>query len=168
MFFGGITQNKAVQVWKDVHAAVPNAKLFGPDGVAESPFTENLSASEQAVTFITNPTLDPKLYPPSGQEFFANYKKTYGKDPEPYAIYGFEAMSVVLSAIKEAAAKGNDRQTVIDQFFAVQDRDSVLGNYSIDDNGDTTLTDYGGNLVKDGALVFNKVIKAAVTPEANQ
>ena len=41
MFFGGITHNKAVQVWNDVHAAAPNLKLFGPDGVAESTFTRS-------------------------------------------------------------------------------------------------------------------------------
>jgi branched-chain amino acid transport system substrate-binding protein len=168
MFFGGITQNKAVQVWKDVHAANPDMKLFGPDGVAESPFTENLSESEQKVTFVTNPTLDPKLYPPSGQEFFKNYKAKFGKDPEPYAIYGFEAMSVVLDAIERAGDKGNDRQAVIDQFFATEDRDSVLGVYSIDENGDTTLTDYGGNIVENGALKFNKVIKAATQQEGQE
>jgi branched-chain amino acid transport system substrate-binding protein len=36
----------------------------------------------------------------------------------------------------------------------------VLGTYSIDENGDTTLTDYGANRVRNGKLVFDKVIKA--------
>jgi branched-chain amino acid transport system substrate-binding protein len=49
---------------------------------------------------------------------------------------------------------------VIDQFFKIKDRDSVLGKYSIDENGDTTLSDYGGDKVKGGKLVFDKVIKA--------
>ena len=163
MFFGGITQNKAVQVWNDVHAAVPNAKLFGPDGVAESPFTEKLSSSEEKLTYITNPTLDPKLYPEAGQKFFADFKAKYGKDPEPYAIYGYEAMAVVLDAITRAADKANNRQSVIDAFYATKDRESVLGTYSIDEFGDTTLSDYGGNKVENGALVFDKVIKAATS-----
>lgn len=160
MFYGGITQNKGVQIWNDVHAANPTMKLFGPDGVAESPFTEKLSESEQKLTFITNPTLDPKLYPESGQKFFTDYKAKFGADPEPYAIYGYEAMSVVLDAIQRAADKGNDRQAVIDSFFATKDKESVLGTYSIDEFGDTTLSDYGGNTVSGGKLVFDKVIKA--------
>jgi branched-chain amino acid transport system substrate-binding protein len=49
---------------------------------------------------------------------------------------------------------------VIDAFFKIKDRDSVLGKYSIDQNGDTTLSDYGGNRIKSGKLVFDKVIKA--------
>jgi branched-chain amino acid transport system substrate-binding protein len=163
MFFGGIVENKAVQVWRDVHAANPTMKLFGPDGVALSDFSSKIPASAAKVTFITNPTLDPKLYPPAAQDFFKKYKEKYGKDPEPYAIYGYEAMKDALLSIQNAGDKGNDKSAVIDQFFQIKDRDSVLGKYSIDENGDTTLSDYGGNLVKGGALVFDKVIKAQQT-----
>jgi branched-chain amino acid transport system substrate-binding protein len=160
IFFGGITQNNAVQLWKDLNATMPSAKLFGPDGVAETPFTSKIGSKAEKMTYITNPTLDPKLYPPAGQDFFKEYKAKYGADPEAYAIYGYEAMSVVLEAIKNAGDKGNDRQAVIDAFYKIKNRESVLGTYSIDENGDTTLSDYGGDTVKDGKLVFNKVIKA--------
>jgi branched-chain amino acid transport system substrate-binding protein len=160
VFFGGITDNNAVQLFKDLHAAMPTAKLFGPDGVAETAFTTKLGSSVEKVTYVTNPTLDPKLYPPTGQEFFKTYKAKYGADPEAYAIYGYEAMGVLLEAIKNAGDKGNDRQAVIDAFFKIKDRQSVLGTYSIDENGDTTLSDYGGDRVVDGKLVFDKVIKA--------
>ncbi|WP_205697781.1 branched-chain amino acid ABC transporter substrate-binding protein [Conexibacter sp. SYSU D00693] len=160
MFFGGITQNKGVQLFKDVHAQNPSVKLFGPDGVAESPFTSKLGAEVEKMTYITNPTLDPKLYPTTGQEFFKAYEEKYGAAPEPYAIYGYEAMKVVLLAIEKAGDKGNDKQAVIDAFFQTKDRDSVLGKYSIDENGDTTLSDYGADVVKDGKLVFDKVLKA--------
>jgi len=160
IFFGGITQNNAVQLWKDLNATMPSAKLFGPDGVAESPFTTKIGSKAEKQTYITNPTLDPKLYPAAGQDFFKDYKAKYGTDPEAYAIYGYEAMSVVLEAIKNAGDKGNDRQAVIDAFYKIKNRESVLGTYSIDQNGDTTLSDYGGDTVKNGKLVFNKVIKA--------
>jgi branched-chain amino acid transport system substrate-binding protein len=160
VFFGGITDNNGVQLFKDLHAAMPTAKLFGPDGVAETAFTSKLGSSVEKATYITNPTLDPKLYPASGQEFFKTYKAKYGADPEAYAIYGYEAMGVMLEAIKNAGAKGNERQAVIDAFFKIKNRESVLGTYSIDQNGDTTLSDYGGDRVVGGKLVFDKVIKA--------
>jgi branched-chain amino acid transport system substrate-binding protein len=160
MFFGGITQNKGVQVFKDVNAANPTMKLFGPDGVAESAFSSKLGSSVEKLTYITNPTLDPKLYPPAAQDFFAKFKEKFGNDPQPYAIYGYEAMKVALLAIQNAGDKGNDKQAVIDAFFKIKDRDSVLGKYSIDENGDTTLSDYGADRVEGGKLVFDKVIKA--------
>jgi branched-chain amino acid transport system substrate-binding protein len=159
MFFGGITQNKGVQLFTDVNAANPTMKLFGPDGVADV-FVTKINSKVAAQTYITNPTLDPKLYPPAAQDFFKRFKETYSRDPYPYAIYGYEAMKVALLAIQNAGDKGNDRQAVIDAFFKIKDRDSVLGKYSIDENGDTTLTDYGANRVRDKKLVFDKVIKA--------
>jgi branched-chain amino acid transport system substrate-binding protein len=162
MFFGGITQNKGVQVFTDMHAANPTMKLFGPDGVADV-FVTKISPSVAAQTYITNPTLDPKLYPPAAQDFFRTFKEKYGHDPYPYAIYGYEAMKVALTAIKNAGDKGNDRAAVIDAFFKIKNRDSVLGKYSIDENGDTTLTDYGADRVKNKKLVFDKVIKAQGT-----
>lgn len=159
MFFGGIAQSNGVQLWKDVYAANPDIELFGPSGLAEPPFAEKIGPAEKN-TYITSPTLQPKLYPASAQEFFAQFERRYGKEPEPYAIYGYEAMNVALEAIRKAGAKGNDRQAVIDELFKIKDRESVLGTYSIDENGDTTLTDYGAYRVKGGRLVFDEVIKA--------
>jgi len=39
----------------------------------------------------------------------------------------------------------------------------VLGTYSIDDNGDTTLTDLALETVQNGKLKFDKVVKGAGT-----
>jgi branched-chain amino acid transport system substrate-binding protein len=159
-FFGGITANNAVQLWGDVYAANPTIKGFGPDGVAQASFTSKIPESTQKTTLITNPTLPPELYPPSAKKFFSDFKAKYGNDPEPYAIYGYEAMNAALQAIKNAGDKGNCREDVIKGFYAIKDKSSVLGTYSIDADGDTTITDYGGNKVENGKLVFDKVIKA--------
>ena len=166
-FFGGITQNKGVQVFKDVAAAAPDVKMFAPDGVAESPFTTKLGPAVEKRVYLTNPTLDPKFYPPAAQEFFKSFERRFGKTPEPYAIYGYEAMSVVLDAIERAGDKADaspeGRRAVVDAFFATKDRSSVIGTYDIDENGDTTLSDYGGYRIEGGEMIFNQVIKAAAT-----
>jgi branched-chain amino acid transport system substrate-binding protein len=159
-FFGGNTYGGAIQLWKDVYASNPSIKMFGPDGVAESSFYAKVGTAGKN-TSITVSTLPAKYYPAAAQKFFAEFKAKYGKAPETYAIYGFEAMAVVLDAIKRAGDKGGDRQAVIDAFFATKDRDSVLGTYSIDENGDTTLSDYGGYRIDGDKLVFDHVIKAA-------
>jgi branched-chain amino acid transport system substrate-binding protein len=63
-------------------------------------------------------------------------------------------MSVALASIREAGLRGNDRQTVVNEFFATKDRDSVLGRYSVEPNGETTLSRYGADRVEDGRPVF--------------
>jgi branched-chain amino acid transport system substrate-binding protein len=164
VMFSGITENNAVQLFKDLAAGLPNAKLFGPDGVAEASFSNpakgGIPPDVAARTFVTVATLAPSEYPPEGQKFFADYKATYGDaNPDPYAIYGYEAMKLMLDAINRAGANGNDRQAVINQLFGTKDRPSVLGSYSIDKNGDTSITDYGGQKIVDGKIVFEQRIK---------
>jgi branched-chain amino acid transport system substrate-binding protein len=161
--FSGITANGAVQLFKDVAAAVPKAKLFGPDGVAESGFSDpkegGIPENVASRTLVTVATLSPDEYPPEGQKFFEDFEKTYGeKNPDPYAIYGYEAMQLVLDALERAGT--SDRQAVIDAVFDTKGRESVLGTYDIDENGDTTLTDYGVYKIEGGELGFERTIKA--------
>src|SRR3954454_2212462 len=160
VFTGGIIDNNGPQLYKDLHAGMPDAKLFGPDGVATVDFTKEIPADVQAKTYLTAPTVSPDELPPEGQKFYKDYEVEYGEkqdEIDPYAVYGYESMSDVLDAI---AKGGDDRQAVIDAFFATKKSASVLGPYEIDDDGDTTLTTYGGYLAKGGKLVFDRVIKA--------
>ena len=74
----------------------------------------------------------------------------YRLDGRVFAAYGYEAMASVLDAI-ERADDPLDRKSVIDAYFATGDRDSVLGVYSIDEAGDTTLDRVGAYLERDDA-----------------
>jgi branched-chain amino acid transport system substrate-binding protein len=148
----------------DTAAALPHAKgLYGPDGVAESGFVDpkegGIPANVQARVKVSVATLNPESYPPDGQEFFKAFTEKYGEDnPDPYAIYGYEAMRLALDAI--GRSKTGEKADIKKALFATKDRSSVLGTYSIDKNGDTTLTDYGAYGVKNGERVFDQTIKA--------
>ena len=166
-FFGSIiTDNNGVQLFTDIANGAKSIKLFGPDGVADEAFTgkDGLSPAIAKRTLITVATLDPENYPPEGKKFFEDYEKQTGdKTPAPYSIYGYEGMSVILDSLKRAAdANGGklSRQAVIDQFFSTKGRQSVLGTYDVDKDGDTTLTDYGLYKIENAEPVFEKVIKA--------
>jgi branched-chain amino acid transport system substrate-binding protein len=164
--FAGVTANGAVQLYKDVGAALPNAKLYGPDGNCESGFTnpakKGIPSSLGARFKCTVATLNLQSYP-GGKDFLAAFKAKYGNaNPDPYAIYGYEAMKLGIDTIKGLGAKGNDKSAVLQALFATKDRKSVLGTYSFDQNGDTTLTDYGVYKVgSDGNPTFDTAIKAS-------
>jgi branched-chain amino acid transport system substrate-binding protein len=160
VFLGGIIDNNGPQLAKDIYAAAPEAKQFGPDGMATVDFTKEIPPEVQEVTYLTAPTVSPDELPPKGQKFYEDFEAEYGEpqdEIDPYAIYGYEAMDVVLDAIEKG---GDDRQAVIDAFFATENKEGVLGTYSIDDDGDTTLTTYGAYIAKGSKLVFNKAIEA--------
>lgn len=162
--FTGEIESNGVQAVKDVAAAHPDIKLYGGDGVMLNDFASpktGLPANVGARFKGTIATLDPASFNAAGKKFFADYKAKYHtQKPDPYGVYGYEAMSLILDAIKRAGDKGNDRQAVVDALLSTKDRDSVLGTYSIDASGDTTLSDYGLYKISEGKLVFDKVIKS--------
>ncbi len=163
--FSGITANGAVQLYKDISAA-GITKMYGPDGVAESGFADpkegGIPADVAKNVQVSVATLSPDEYPPEGRKFFSDFEAKYGeKNPDPYAIYGYEAMKLVLDTCKELGADCSDKQAMIDALFQTKGRESVLGTYDIDENGDTTLTDYGIYTIDGGELTFEKTIQAA-------
>ncbi|MFL5782147.1 MAG: branched-chain amino acid ABC transporter substrate-binding protein [Thermoleophilaceae bacterium] len=161
---GEIEQN-GVQVMKDVAAADKGVKLYGADGIclnASADPTKGIPPTLAPQFKCTIATLDPKTFGPEGKKFFADYAKKYNEPhPDPYAIYGYESMALLLDSVQKAASSGNlTRQAVTDAVFSTKDRNSVLGKYSIDQNGDTTLTDYGLYKIQGKDLAFDRVIKA--------
>ena len=152
-----------MQIYKDFAAALPNAKLYGPDGVAETGFSDpkegGIPADVAARVKVTVATLSPDEYPEEGQQFFADFEQKYGeKNPNPYAIYGYEAMRLALDAIERS--ESGEKPDILKALFESKDRRSVLGTYSIDENGDTSLTDYGVYTIDGGELEFDQTIKA--------
>ena len=167
VFESNIDNNNAVQLTKDIATALPNAKIFAPDGDTDPTFFDpkqgGIPLSLDPRVTITVATLDPSAYPPAGQQFFKTYQAKYGT-PVAYAIYGYESMALMLDAIKRATSNGTAAATkagVVAALFATKDRKSVLGTYSIDQNGDTTLTTYGAWKIVNGNFVFSHTIKAA-------
>lgn len=160
--FTGITANNAVQLFNDLGRAVPRAKLFGSDGVAESGFTDpregGITRRVARRVFLSIVTLAPSALPAAGQAVLAQYRRRYGdRNPDPYALNGYEAMQLVLDAV---VAAGASRDGVIDSLFSVRDRQSVLGTYSIDPFGDTTLRSFGIYRIADGRLRWSNAVLA--------
>jgi branched-chain amino acid transport system substrate-binding protein len=160
--FAGIVANGGVQITKDVHAALPTAKILGPDGMCTSSWTNakmgGVPASIDPFIECTVATLDLSAYP-GGKAFLAAYKAKYGVgNPDPYAIYGYEAMKLGLDTIKGLGAQGNSKSAVLKALFATTARSSVLGTYGFDKNGDTTLKSYGLYKVSGGDPVFAKTL----------
>ena len=154
-----------MQITKDVHAALPKAKLFSPDGACTDSYTAQskggVPASLDPLMECTVATLNLQAYP-GGKAFLAAYKAKYGgAEPDPYAIYGYEAMKLGLDTIAKAGAS---KSAVLTALFATKSRASVLGNYGFDANGDTTLKSYGLYKVdKTGEPVFYKTITPTKT-----
>ena len=160
VLISAITENNAVLLTRQLAAALPNAKLFGTAGVAESTYADaadgGIPRALDGQVMVTAATLDPSSDPPASRAFYAAYEHRYGI-PQPTAIYGYEAMSLMLNAISRATDHGRKaarRSKVVAALFDTHRRRSVLGTYTITPQGDTTLRRYGVYRIIDGRLVF--------------
>jgi branched-chain amino acid transport system substrate-binding protein len=159
VFYSGRGSEGAAQLWRALHAADPRLALLGASSTVLESFTSQLGPAASS-TYLTTPVLAPSLYPPAGQRVLAEYRREFGSEGSGYALYGYEAMSLVLNAIRRAGSHGNDRQAVIAKLLGTRDRDSVLGRYSVQPNGDTTLSRYAVDRVVGGRAVFYREIPA--------
>jgi branched-chain amino acid transport system substrate-binding protein len=157
VFFAGSGEAGTVALWQQLHRADPHLLLLGTSAMAIPSFASQIGAAS-ASTYLSTPLLATAQYPPAASRVLADYRRHFGADASPYALYGFEAMNVVLDAIRSAGARGNNRQAVIDAFFAMRDRNSVLGRYSVDPDGETTPARYGVDQVVNGRLVPWRVL----------
>jgi ABC-type branched-subunit amino acid transport system substrate-binding protein len=130
----GVAGSGAPGLWWDLHGANPALWLLGSEGVAQAWFARELSDSMAERT-----------------RFFVAARA-------PLAFYGYEGMALILDAV---AQEGYDRAAIARVARATRDRASIIGRYSIDDDGHTTATAYGRLAVADGKLAWDGEQSAA-------
>ncbi len=130
----------------DVVAAAAEAwkgELGGAEVVVD--FGEGRPSAERAVAA----ELAPERLPDRG--FGELFRDRFGRDPGPYAAYGYEAMAFALQAIGAASTTSDQFRTEVrDGVIGGERRESVLGPYSITDEGDSTVCMVQRYLVRNG------------------
>jgi branched-chain amino acid transport system substrate-binding protein len=162
VYFGGITQQNAGQLWRDIKDALPDVAMMGPDGILEDAFLEAAGDAAEG-TYITFGGLPADKLTGKGAEFVKQYTEKFG-NLEVYTAYGYEATNVMLDAIATASGRNPSDNTqlrafVLEAVAATKDYNGVLGTWSFDENGDTTLTGMSGNRVVNGKFEFQQTIE---------
>jgi branched-chain amino acid transport system substrate-binding protein len=164
IYFGGIIENNAAQLVKDkVGAGMSNQEVtfVGPDGIfVDTLITQGGNSVEGIYTSFGG--IPPEELGSAGQDFIDKYEQNYDDDVQPYTAYAYEAANVMLDALERASrdAGGDvpDRKAVIEQVFATQDYQGVLGTWSFDNEGDTSLTKLSIQEIEDGEFRLNRVL----------
>jgi branched-chain amino acid transport system substrate-binding protein len=161
----GIPGTGVVPVTRQLAAAMPDASLFASNGLAQSSYVDpNLGGIPAAVAAriaLTAVPLGPGAMPAPARTFDADFTRRFGRGELP-AIYGYEAMNLLLGAIAESTDGGRQdprRSRVLAAIFDSRPRAGVLGPYSILRDGDTTLRRYGVYRIRDGRLSFWKAVE---------
>lgn len=85
--------------------------------------------------------LSAHSYPPAGTAFFKKFDEQYDRAPDRWAIYGYEAVGLVVDAMTRAEDAGLPitQKNVAQQALAIRNRYSPLGHYDVLPSGQTTL-----------------------------
>lgn len=159
IFYGGSDPAMAAKLFTTASGANPNVKLFAPSAVAGSTLTSGLAAAKPQL-YVSVPGFLTSNLPGAAAPFIAAFRAAYHRSPLPEAIFGYEAVASVIDVIKEAGGSGNNRSTVVKDYFAIKNRSSVLGTYSINVNGDTNLGPFVFERLRAGALAPFKFVQA--------
>jgi branched-chain amino acid transport system substrate-binding protein len=173
LYFGGTTQSKGGQLAKDMKKVGLGCPLIVPDGCYELSFIESAGAENLANCYATMGGVDlvalmrtgadsefVKQYRDrfkAGADFVTKYQAKFQKDPEAYAVYGYEAAKAVLEGIKAVGKK--DREAILKAVIGTKDFDKgALGKWSFDADGDISLQNLTISRIKDGRFELVKVV----------
>ena len=160
IFFGGTTGDGCGLVRRDMGAAGLNLPILGGDGCQDKKFiTDANSGAKASQAEGSQATSAPDVTKlSSSSAFYAAYAQRFASDPapyndaknEPYSPYGYDAMNILINAIKQTlTAHGgqppSDTQTFRDAVVSALRQtahDGALGHTTFDTNGDTTNTGF--------------------------
>jgi branched-chain amino acid transport system substrate-binding protein len=169
VFFGGTTGNGCGLVRRDMGSAGLNVPLLGGDGCEDTKFLTDSNSGAKTTEanggYATSAPDASKLS--SAATLFSQYATAYASKAapyndgtkEPYTAYGYDAMNVLLQAIKSVLVSNNgqppaDSQTFRDDVVKAlhaTSYDGALGHTSFDANGDTTNVGFTLYKVTSGA-----------------
>jgi branched-chain amino acid transport system substrate-binding protein len=149
------SQSTAAKVLDAAASSSTSVKLFGSSALDDQAFVALLSPAAQHDLYVSTPGFLSSELTSAGQSFVSLFKSTYQHDPAPQAIFGYEAMTAVLDALRQAGASANNRATVLKDLLARNESTSVLGPYRLEGSGDTTLA---------GPFLFSHVTAGLLKP----
>jgi branched-chain amino acid transport system substrate-binding protein len=122
-----------------IRRALPGAGLFGSSALASAvPAPAGLPEVQ-----VLSPFLPASEYGPRARRVLARIKPSPVGATGAEALYGYEAMRVVLDAIAATGADAGDRVAVARAALAPRSRRSVIGDYGVLASGDVSTTRFG-------------------------
>lgn len=139
VYFGGMYPEGALLI-KQIKEKGIDVEFVGPDGM-DSAELVNIAGEAVVGTYYTSMAADISGTE-VGKAFVDQYVATYGKQPEAFASYGYDAMNVVLDALKKVIEDNPDekptREKLALQIRATSGFQGIATNVTFNDIGDNT------------------------------
>jgi branched-chain amino acid transport system substrate-binding protein len=157
LLYAGIAGPGTGRILAQVDSAMPGVPVYATYGVlARDPGTP-IPAAPASVEAL-GPIPPESELPAEGRRLLARLRETEGAAvARPEALYGYEAMRLVLDAIRVAGA---DRARVIEEALRIRERrNSPLGPYRVRGTGEVETTRFALHSLVDGRFVFDRMLE---------
>jgi branched-chain amino acid transport system substrate-binding protein len=139
IYFGGI-YDQAAPFFKQAREKGIKAKFMGPDGMDSSDLTK--IAGKAVVGMYYTSAAGPASALPKAKAFVEDFKKKFGKNPEPYAAEAYDATHMALLGIEQAAKRGKLTREDVAAAVRKVKLAGITGDIGFDAKGDRQKAQY--------------------------
>jgi branched-chain amino acid transport system substrate-binding protein len=161
IFYSG-NSRLAGQLVKKVRTVGIQAYFLGGGSIQDDTFIQEAGTAAEGVYSSISGT-DSAGLSPKGTAFLKAYRDKFSDGTQSTTIYGYDAMSAGLAAIKQAAKK--DRKAILQAVASLKNFTGASGRWSFDQNGDTSLTVFAFYQNKNQKWVFDSVADTSPNPQ---
>jgi branched-chain amino acid transport system substrate-binding protein len=138
VLLGGYITSNGARLLSDLRAEVgPEVEIVAPDGFNQ-PAALVEGAGSRAEGLVISIASGPiRALPPAGRQWAQAFERRYRSRPCCFSVHTAQATQLVLDAI---GASDGSRTDVVEKLRSSRVRGGLLGDFSIDRFGDTTLT----------------------------
>ena len=134
IYFGGIYE-QAAPFFKQAREKGLKARFLGPDGLDSSDLSK--IAGKAVVGMYYTSVAGPVSVYPQAKQFAEEFKKKFGKNPEPFAAQSYDSTAIAIKAL-EVVSKGGKMPTRDAVTAAIRDvrHTGITGDVQFDAKGD--------------------------------
>jgi branched-chain amino acid transport system substrate-binding protein len=155
--YAGIAGPGTGRIMAQIDRALPGVPVYSTYGMLARDPDVPIPAAPASVSAVGSLLPEGEL-PARGRRILARLRETQGPDvARPEALYGYEAMRLVLDAIRAA---GPDRARVIDEALRIRERSgSPLGPYRVRATGEVETSSFALYALRDGRFTFERMLE---------
>ena len=152
VFIGGLLTSNGPRLIRDLRIGLGDeAIIAASDSFFQAATVVEGAGKHAEGALVTIPVMPNDALPPPGRAFAAEFERRFGDKPCCYSVHFAQAMQVLLDAI---AGSDGTRADVARRMLATRVSDGLLGDFTFDERGDSTLTAMGIHRVRRSRFEF--------------
>jgi ABC-type branched-subunit amino acid transport system substrate-binding protein len=155
VYLVGLPEGNADTLIADLRAELPNVPIITPDSFAAEDIARELGPIGNGL-ITTVPGFPRTELPPAGQRFLREFGSPIVASASPGTPEAAQATEVLLDAI---ARSDGTRASVVEELFATNVENGILGSFAFDRFGDIDPAPVGVYRYEDGKIVVDGVVR---------